>query len=52
VEGERVVGYDSFEGKDDHRHYHGKEHPYLFESLEKLWRNFRQDVEASREDKS
>jgi hypothetical protein len=51
VEGKRIVGYDNFEGKGDHRHYRGKEYPYAFESLEKLWSYFRQDIEQSREDK-
>jgi hypothetical protein len=52
VEGERVVGYDNFEGKGDHRHYRGEEHPYVFESLDKLWGDFKQDIEGSREDRS
>jgi hypothetical protein len=51
VEGNRIVGYDNFEGKGDHRHYRGKEHPYAFESLEKLWSDFKRHIEQSREDK-
>jgi hypothetical protein len=34
VEGERVVGYDNGEGKGDHRHFGGTQHPYEFLGLE------------------
>ena len=51
VEGKRIVGYDNSEGKGDHRHCRGEEHPYAFESLEKLWSDFRRDIEECREEK-
>ena len=44
VEGERVVGYDNAEGKGDHRHFEGKQYPYEFRSLEKLWGDFQGDI--------
>ncbi len=50
VDGERVIGYDNFEGKGDHRHYKGKEHTYAFESLEKLWHDFKGDIQRFKED--
>jgi len=50
VRGERVIGYDNFEGKGDHRHYKGKERVYTFKSLEKLWHDFKTDVEGLKED--
>jgi len=45
VEGERVVGYDNAEGKGDHRHFEGRQYPYEFRSLEKLWEDFRRDIQ-------
>lgn len=45
VNNERVVGYDNAEGKGDHKHYKGKEYPYKFQNLEKLWRDFKNDIE-------
>ena len=44
VEGERVVGYDNAEGKGDHRHFEGRQYPYEFRSLEKLWEDFQSDI--------
>ena len=44
VDGARVIGYDNGEGKGDHRHHGGKEEPYSFESIEKLFDDFLQDV--------
>lgn len=49
VNGERVVGYDNYEGKGDHRHYRGKESPYVFKNLNKLWNDFKKDVRQFRE---
>ena len=49
VNGERIVGYDNHEGKGDHRHYKGKESPYTFKSLKKLWSDFKKDIRRSRE---
>jgi hypothetical protein len=44
VNDERVIGHDNAEGRGDHRHVGGKEHPYQFQSLEKLWQDFGSDV--------
>jgi len=46
---ERVVGYDNHERKGDHRHYKGKESPYTFKNLKKLWSDFKKDVKQSKE---
>ena len=42
--GERIVGYDNEAGKGDHRHYREREEPYRFESLERMIRDFQEDV--------
>jgi len=52
VNGERVVGYDNAEGKGDHRHFVGKEYPYKFKGLAKLWNDFRNDIRRFREEES
>jgi hypothetical protein len=44
VNDERVIGYDNAEGRGDHRHVGDKDHPYQFQSLEKLWQDFGSDV--------
>jgi len=49
VKNERVVGYDNAEAKGDHRHYMEKECPYKFQSLEKLWGDFKKDIERYKE---
>jgi hypothetical protein len=49
---ERVVGYDNAEGKGDHRHFMGREHPYKFQGLEKLWKDFKKDIQRFKEGKS
>lgn len=41
VEGVRVIGFDNERGKGDHRHLHGVETPYAFESIAKLLADFR-----------
>ena len=46
--GARLVGYDNERGKGDHRHYRDREERYRFESVEKLVRDFRDDVERER----
>lgn len=48
---ERVIGYDNAEGKGDHRHYMGNEYPYKFQSLEKLWKDFKKDIQRFKEEK-
>jgi len=45
VEGERVLGYDNAEGKGDHRHIQGREYPYEFQGLDKLWNDFQSDIQ-------
>jgi len=44
ADGRRVFGYDNGEGKGDHRHYKGTEKPYLFESIDRLFDDFLEDV--------
>lgn len=44
VDGERVIGYDNGEGKGDHRHYRGKEQPYRFETIDRLFDDFYADI--------
>jgi hypothetical protein len=50
VNDERVIGYDNYEHKIDHKHYRNKEYPYEFQGLEKLWEDFINDIERFRED--
>lgn len=50
VNNERAVGYDNAEGKGDHRHYKGKEYSYKFQGLEKLWMDFKKDIELFKEE--
>ena len=40
---ESVVRYDNETGKGAHRHYGAHEEPYLYESVEKLLADFRDD---------
>jgi hypothetical protein len=49
VNGERVVGYDNHERKGDHRHCKGKESPYKFEGLQKMWQDFLNDIKLFKE---
>jgi len=51
VNGERVIGFDNAERKGAHRHCRGHEYAYKFESLEKLWKDFKQDIERFKEGK-
>lgn len=46
--GKRIVGYDNERGKGDHRHYNGKEQPYLFTTVETLIADFLSDVRHTR----
>ena len=46
VDGECVLRYDNEAGKGDHRHVHGSEMPYAFESLEDLQVDFWKAVDA------
>jgi len=43
--GERVIGYDNYEKKGDHKHYLGREIPYKFENIDKLIKDFLSDIE-------
>ena len=49
INDKRVVGYDNTEGKGDHRHYRGSEYPYKFQGLDKLWSDFKKDIEKFKE---
>lgn len=49
VGGERLVGYDNYERKGDHRHYKRKESPYQFKNLRQLWRDFKKDIKRFKE---
>lgn len=49
VDGKRIIGYDNFEGKGDHRHHKGKEYSYTFENMEKLWKDFKGDIKRFKE---
>ena len=42
--GKRVIGYDNYERKGDHKHYLGREIPYKFENVDKLIRDFLDDI--------
>lgn len=42
--GERIIGYDNDAGKGDHRHYRDREEPYRFTNLEKMIRDFEEDI--------
>jgi hypothetical protein len=44
VDGKRVPGYDNGEGKGDHRHYRGREEPYLFVDIDRLFDDFYTDI--------
>lgn len=47
--GASLVRYDNERGKGDHRHYEGREEPYIFTTLERLYADFMTDVERSRQ---
>lgn len=49
VNDERVIGYDNYEHRGDHRHYRNSEYAYAFEGLEKLWKDFINDIEKFKE---
>jgi len=52
VKGKRVIGYDNAEGKGDHRHYGGKEEVYMFESVDKLFEDFYNDIKRVKKHES
>jgi len=43
-DGERVLGYDSHEGRGGHRHFKGSESPYKFKSIDRLFEVFYEDL--------
>ncbi len=51
VNNKRMSGYDNAEGKGDHRHYRDKEEAYEFQGLEKLWKDFMEEIKHLREEK-
>lgn len=51
VKGKRVVGYDNGERKSDHRHIRGKEFRYGFKGVDKLFEDFKKDIEKIRKGK-
>jgi hypothetical protein len=42
--GKRVIGYDNAERKSDHRHYKDKEYLYTFKDVDKLFKDFYEDI--------
>ncbi len=42
--GKRIIGYDNAEMKGDHRHYKSKEYPYAFKDIDKLFKDFYEDI--------
>ena len=44
VRGECVLRYDNESGKDDHRHFGGKENAYVFTSPDQLIADFQNDI--------
>ena len=51
VDNKRVLGYDNSEGKRDHRHIKDKEFNYKFESIDKLFHDFKRAIEGFKEGK-
>ena len=43
-DGQRIVSYGNERGKGDHRHVHGVEEPYRFETVDRLIEDFLADV--------
>jgi hypothetical protein len=48
ADGSDCIRYDNERGKGDHRHIAGAEEPYLFESVEKLARDFYEAINLAR----
>ena len=44
AKGKRIIGYDNAEGKDNHRHFKGKEGPYNFRGVTALINDFYTDI--------
>lgn len=47
----RVIGYDNSERKGDHKHIEGKEIPYKFISIDRLFKDFEQDIARFKKEK-
>ena len=45
-EDKRVIGYDNAEQKGDHRHIGNKEIEYRFKNIDKLFKDFKKDIES------
>jgi hypothetical protein len=48
IEGGRVISYHDAEGRGDRRHIQGREYPYEFLGLDKLWNDFQTDIQRMR----
>ncbi len=48
--GKRIIGYDNESGKGDHRHYRGREEPYVFVDIATLLADFQRDIEKELKD--
>ena len=49
VSNQRVIGYDNYKQKSDHRHYLGVEQSYVFRGLDKLAQDFYEDMNRYKE---
>ena len=49
VNNERIVCYDNAESKGGHKHYREKEYSYNYQSMNKLWKDFSNDIKRFRE---
>lgn len=53
VDGECLLRFDNEAGKGDHRHIRGREHEYVFRSLENLLSDFQKEIRRlNRENRS
>ena len=43
-DGVRIIGYDNAEGKGPHKHYGVREQPYDFQGIDKLIKDFYDDM--------
>jgi hypothetical protein len=48
VAGKRVLGYDNERGKGDHRHFRGRESPFVFASIDEVLAQFVAEVNGLR----
>lgn len=44
VDGNRLIGYDNAEGKGDHRHYGNISESYSFSGIDRLIKDFYEDI--------